>query len=93
MRLLKISTGAHSDVENYVMQLFRFDEYQHTVGWDYDLLLLGGNWRGFVLAQVFLICCLTSSRAASSVEAWVVIFGKSGTWAVQPFCESVQSTG
>ena len=30
------------------------DEYQHTVGWDYDLLLLGGNRRVFVLAQGFL---------------------------------------
>ena len=54
------------------------------------LVGMGGflYWR-----RAFWICCLTSSRAASSVEAWVVIFGKSGTWAVQPSAESVQSTG
>lgn len=53
MRLLKISTGAHSDVENYVMQLFCFDEYQHAVGWHYDLFLLGRNRWILVLAQGF----------------------------------------
>ena len=37
--------------------------------------------------------CLTSSRAASSVGACAVTLGKSGTWAVQPSAESVQSTG
>ena len=45
-------------------------------------------WR-----RAFWICCLTSSRAASSVGVWVVIFGKSGTWAVQPSGDKVQSTG
>ena len=45
-------------------------------------------WR-----RAFWICCLTSSRAASSVGACAVILGKSGTWAVQPSAESVQSTG
>ena len=45
-------------------------------------------WR-----RAFWICCLTSSRAASSVASWVVIFGKSGTWAVQPSGDKVQSTG
>ena len=93
MRLLKISTGAHSDVENYVMQLFRFDEYQHTVGWDYDLLLLGGNRRFFVLAQGFLDLLFDFQQGYVQRGAWVVIFGKSGTWAVQPPAESVQSTG
>lgn len=54
------------------------------------LVGMGGflYWR-----RAFWICCLTSSRAASSVGAWVVILGKSETWAVQPSAESVQSTG
>lgn len=29
------------------------DEYQHAVGWHYDLLLLGRNGRVLVLAQGF----------------------------------------
>ena len=30
------------------------DEYQHAVGWHYDLVLFGGNGRVLVLAQGFL---------------------------------------
>ena len=71
----------------------RLDEYQYAVGRDDNLFLLRGDGRVLVLAQFFWICCLTLSRAASSVAAWVVILGKSGTWAVQPSAESVQSTG
>ena len=29
------------------------DEYQHAVGWHYDLVLFGGNGRVLVLAQGF----------------------------------------
>ena len=45
------------------------------------LVGIGGflYWR-----RAFWICCLTSSRAASSVGACAAILGKSGTWAVQP---------
>ena len=54
------------------------------------LVGMGGflYWR-----RAFWICCLTSSRAASSVGACAVILGKSGTWAVQPSGDKVQSTG
>nr|DAQ61805.1 MAG TPA: hypothetical protein [Caudoviricetes sp.] len=54
------------------------------------LVGMGGflYWR-----RAFWICCLTSSRAASSVGACAVTLGKSGTWVVQPSAESVQSTG
>ena len=31
-----------------------FDEYQHAVGWHYDLILFGGNGWVLVLAQGFL---------------------------------------
>ena len=30
------------------------DEYQYAVGWHYDLVLSGGDWRVLVLAQGFL---------------------------------------
>ena len=30
------------------------DEYQYAVGWHYDLVLSGGDWRVLVLAQDFL---------------------------------------
>ena len=30
------------------------DEYQHAVGWHYDLVLFGGNGRVLILAQGFL---------------------------------------
>ena len=30
------------------------DEYQHAIGWHYDLLLLGRNRRVLVLVQGFL---------------------------------------
>ena len=69
------------------------DEHQHTVGWHYDLFLLGRNRWILVLTQGFLDLLLDLEQAASSVGAGVVIFGKSGTWAVQPSAESVQSTG
>ena len=54
------------------------------------LVGMGGflYWR-----RAFSICCLTSSRAASSVGACAVTLGKSGTWAVQPSGDKVQSTG
>ena len=54
------------------------------------LVGMGGflYWR-----RAFWICCLTSSRAASNVDAVMTILGKSGTWVVQPSAESVQSTG
>ena len=42
-------------------------------------------------SQGFWICRLTSSRAASSVAAWVAIL-VSGTWAVQLSAESVKVT-
>ena len=38
------------------------DEYQHAVGWHYDLVLFGGNGWVLILAQGFWICCLTSRR-------------------------------
>ena len=54
------------------------------------LVGMGGflYWR-----RAFWICCLTSSRAASNVGVCTSIFGKSGTWAVQPSGDKVQSTG
>ena len=36
------------------MRSTRFDEYQHAVGWHYDLFLFGGNGWVLVLAQGFL---------------------------------------
>ena len=30
------------------------DQYQYAVGWHYDLVLSGGDWRVLVLAQGFL---------------------------------------
>ena len=36
------------------MRSARLDEYQHAVGWHYDLVLFGGNGRILVLAQGFL---------------------------------------
>ena len=54
MRLLEISTDALGSVENYSVALPCFDEYQHAVGWYYDLVLFGGNGRVLVLAQGFL---------------------------------------
>ena len=52
------------------------------------LVGMGGflYWR-----RAFWICCLTSSRAASNVDAVMTILGKSGTWAVQPSGDKVQS--
>ena len=54
------------------------------------LVGMGGflYWR-----RAFWICCLTSSRAASNVGVCTSIFGKSGTWTVQPSGDKVQSTG
>ena len=54
------------------------------------LVGMGGflYWR-----RAFWICCLTANRAASNVGVCTSIFGKSGTWAVQPSGDKVQSTG
>ena len=30
------------------------DQYQYAVGWHYELVLSGGDWRVLVLAQGFL---------------------------------------
>ena len=67
------------------------DEYQHAPARSSTLLFgtticscLVGRGGFLYWRRAFWICCLTSSRAASSEAAWVVIFGKSGTWAVQP---------
>ena len=54
VRLLKISTDAPCGVKNYSVALPGLDEYQHAVGWHYDLVLFGGNGRVLVLAQGFL---------------------------------------
>ena len=76
------------------------DEYQHAPARSSTLLFgtticscLVGRGGFLYWRRAFWIYCLTSSRAASSVAAWVVIFGKSGTWVVQPSGDKVQSTG
>lgn len=56
------------------------------------MFLLGGDGRVLVLMQGFLDFLFDLEWAVSSVAAVTMIFGKSGTWAVQPLCESVQST-
>ena len=71
----------------------RLDEYQHAVVWHDNLFLFGGNGRVFVLAQGFLDLLLDFQQGGIQRGACAVTLGKSGTWAVQPSAESVQSTG
>ena len=75
------------------MWLACFDEYQHAVLWHYDLFLLGRNRWILVLTQGFLDLLFDFQQGYVQRGAWVVIFGKSGTWAVQPSGDKVQSTG
>ena len=53
------------------------DEYQHAVGWHYDLLLLGRNGRVLVLAQGFLDLLLDFQqgyvqRGCLGIDFWEV---------------------
>ena len=69
------------------------DEDQHAVLRYDNLFLFCRNGRVLVLAQGFLDLLLDFQQGYVQRAAWVVILGKSGTWAVQPSAESVQSTG
>ena len=62
------------------------DEYQHAVGWHYDLVLFGGNGRVLVLAQGFFNLLLdfeqgSFQRGCLGSDFWKV--GNMGSAAVR----------
>ena len=70
-----------------------FDKYQYAVGRDDNLFLFRGDGRVLVLAQGFLDLLLDFEQGGVQRGCLGSDFWKSGTWAVQPSAESVQSTG
>ena len=62
------------------------DEYQHAVGWHYDLVLFGGNGWVFILPQGFLDLLLdfqqgSIQRGGLGSDFWKV--GNMGSAAVR----------
>ena len=93
MRLLEISTDA--------LGVLKTIQWRYSALTSTSTLLVGTTicsclvgMGGFLYwRRAFWICCLTSNRATSNVGVCTSIFGKSGTWAVQPSVDKVQSTG
>ena len=54
------------------------DEYQHAVGWHYDLVLFGGNGRVLVLAQGFLDLLLDLQQGSVQRRGLCGNFGEVG---------------
>ena len=52
------------------------DEYQHAVGWHYDLVLFGRNGRVLVLAQGFLDLLFDLQQGGIQREGLCGNFGK-----------------
>ena len=71
----------------------RFHQYQHAVGWHYDLVLFGGNGWVLVLAQGFFDLLLDLEQGGVQRGGLCGNFGEVGNMGGATVRDKVQSTG
>ena len=69
------------------------DEYQHAVGWHYDLVLFGGDGWVLVLAQGFLDLLLDFQQGGIQRSCLGSDFWEVGNMGGAAVGDKVQSTG